>query len=159
MTPKSLLRHFVSASTPNELATGRWRRVLDDTRALETADTIRRLILCSGKVYADLLPMQQAIEDKLQIALIRVEQLYPFPGEQLQKVLAGYPNAEEVVWVQEEPANMGAWTYIRPALEGILGDVPLRYIGRPARSSPAEGSTTWHKRNQQAITEHAFKFD
>jgi 2-oxoglutarate dehydrogenase E1 component len=92
--------------------------------------------------------------------LVRVEQLYPFPNEQLQVVLDSYPNLEEVVWLQEEPANMGAWYYVRFRLEAMLdGRLPLRYIGRPSRTSPAEGSATWHKRNQQVITEQAFEFE
>jgi 2-oxoglutarate dehydrogenase E1 component len=160
MSPKSLLRHPASASTPNELATGEWRRVLNDARAKETAGTIRRLVLCSGKVYVDLLAVQQEIEEELSVAIVRLEQLYPFPSEQVESVLDGYQNLSEVVWVQEEPANMGAWTYVRFRLEELLdGRYPLRYIGRPRRASPAEGSATWHKRNQQAITQHAFKFE
>jgi 2-oxoglutarate dehydrogenase E1 component len=160
MTPKSLLRHPISASTPDELAKGEWRRVLNDGRARETADTIRRLVLCSGKVYVDLLAVQEKIEGDLQIAVVRLEQLYPFPDEQLRTVLDGYQNLTEVVWVQEEPANMGAWTYVRFRLEELLdGRYPLRYIGRPRRASPAEGSAAWHARNQQAITQHAFKFE
>jgi 2-oxoglutarate dehydrogenase E1 component len=92
--------------------------------------------------------------------LVRVEQLYPFPNEHLQAVLDGYPNLTEVVWLQEEPANMGAWLYVRFRLESLLdGHLPLRYIGRPSRTSPAEGSATWHKRNQQVITEQAFEFE
>ena len=133
---------------------------MNDSRAQETAQTIRRLVFCSGKVYSDLLAVQQEIEEKLQVALVRLEQLYPFPGEAIEAVLAGYPNLTEVVWLQEEPANMGAWWYVHLQLETLLdGRWPLRYIGRPSRSSPAEGSTTWHKRNQQAITQHAFKFE
>ena len=160
MSPKSLLRHPASASTPNELATGEWRRVLNDARAKETAGTIRRLVLCSGKIYVDLLAVQQEIEEELPVAVVRLEQLYPFPSEQVKSVLDGYQNLSEVVWVQEEPANMGAWTYVRFRLEEVLdGRYPLRYIGRPRRASPAEGSATWHKRNQQAITQHAFKFE
>jgi 2-oxoglutarate dehydrogenase E1 component len=160
MTPKSLLRHPASASTPNELAKGKWWRVLNDGRAEKMADSIRRLVLCSGKVYVDLLTVQEKMEDELQVALVRLEQLYPFPQEQVQAVLDGYPNLNEVVWLQEEPANMGAWSFVRFQLEEMLdGRLPLRYIGRPQRSSPAEGSATWHKRNQQAIAQHAFKFE
>jgi 2-oxoglutarate dehydrogenase E1 component len=160
MTPKSLLRHSASASTPNELAMGEWRRVLNDTKAVETAESIRRLVLCSGKVYVDLLAVRQKLDGDVPVALVRVEQLYPFPNEQLQVVLDSYPNLEEVVWLQEEPANMGAWYYVRFRLEALLdGRLPLRYIGRPSRTSPAEGSATWHKRNQQVITEQAFEFE
>jgi 2-oxoglutarate dehydrogenase E1 component len=162
LTPKSLLRHPRAASTPRELAEGQWQPVIPDAAALERAKDIRRLVFCSGKVFVDLVEIQQRIladSGTLAVALTRVEQLYPFPDEEVQAALAAYPNLEEVVWLQEEPANMGAWEFVRPCLEQwIDGRVPLRYIGRPRRTSPAEGSTTWHRRNQQAITEFAFEF-
>ncbi len=166
LTPKSLLRHPRAASTPRELAEGGWQPVIPDALALARAEEIRRLVFCSGKVFVDLIEIQQRIlEEKkeLTVALTRVEQLYPFPDEEVQAALAAYPNLEEVVWLQEEPANMGAWEFVRPCLEQWIdgrehGRIPLRYIGRPRRTSPAEGSTTWHRRNQQAITEYAFEF-
>jgi 2-oxoglutarate dehydrogenase E1 component len=104
--------------------------------------------------------VQPEADGDLQVAIARMEQLYPFPKEQLQKVLDSYPNLTEIVWVQEEPANMCAWTYIRFRLEEMLaGRLPLRYVGRPSRTSPAEGSAAWHKRNQEAIVQYAFKFE
>jgi 2-oxoglutarate dehydrogenase E1 component len=145
------------------LAEAEWRRILPDTRARARAEKVRRLVLCSGKVFVDLIEIQDRIlaeEDKLQVALTRVEQLYPFPDTGIEAELDPYPNLEEVVWLQEEPANMGAWEFARPCLEEICnGRLLLRYIGRPRRTSPAEGSTAWHRRNQQAITEHAFNFN
>ena len=91
------------------------------------------------------------------MALHRIEQLYPLPCSAIETAIAGYPNLDEVVWVQEEPANMGAWDFMRPRLKEILdGALPLRYLGRPRWSSPAEGSAAWAARNQAALVEHAF---
>lgn len=157
MTPKSLLRHRLAASTPRELAEGRWQPVIDDAEARERAKEIRRLILCSGKVYVDLVSSEQR-EESPAVALVRLEQLYRFPADELQEVITGYPGLKEVVWLQEEPQNMGAWEFVRPCLEPILnGKLPLRYIGRPRRASPAEGSATWHRVNQEAIVKKAFE--
>ena len=160
MTPKSLLRHALSASTPQELATQSWQEVLDDPNTTEeNAADVRRLVLCSGKVYVDLAEVQ-ANQSEFAVAVARVEQLYSFPGTEIEAVLTRYPNLEEVVWLQEEPANMGAWEFMRWRLDEVInGRWPLRYIGRPRRASPAEGSSAWHRRNQKAITEHAFKFE
>ena len=159
LSPKSLLRHLLTSSKLTELSTGKWRPIIDDEKAVKKPADIRRLLLCSGKVYIDLLAVQNQ-QTKLNVAIVRVEQLYSVPHDELKKTIAGYPNLEEVVWLQEEPANMGAWTFMRPHLEEVLeGKYPLRYIGRPRRSSPAEGSSTWHKRNQSAITEFAFQFE
>jgi 2-oxoglutarate dehydrogenase E1 component len=162
MTPKSLLRHPRSASALNEFE-GKWQPVIDDEVAKAEADKIRRLVFCSGKVHVDLFKIQQRLleeEERLDVALVRVEQLYSFPEEEISAVLDSYPNIEEVIWMQEEPANMGAWIFVQPRLNRLIDDRwPLRYIGRPRRASPAEGSPAWHNRNQQAITEHAFNFE
>lgn len=158
MSPKSLLRHPLAASSLRELAEGQWQAVIEDAEAQERAEEIRRLVLCSGKVYVDLATVDPEVKHRA-VAVTRVEQLYSFPAEELEVALTRYPNLEEVVWLQEEPANMGAWTYMRFRLEEVIaGRWPLRYIGRPRRASPAEGSNTWHNRNQRAITEYAFKF-
>ena len=113
-------------------------------------------------MFVDLIEIQEQIlaeEDALPVALARVEQLYPFPETAVAAELSRYPNLEELVWLQEEPANMGAWAFVRPCLKEMSnGRFPLRYIGRPRRTSPAEGSTAWHRRNQQRITEYAFHF-
>lgn len=159
LSPKSLLRHPLTASKLSDFVKGKWQPVIDDAKAQKNPEQIRRLVFCSGKVYIDLLEVQEK-QEKLEVAVVRVEQLYSLPEEELAAVLAGYPNVEEVIWLQEEPANMGAWSFIRPHLETLVEDIaPLRYIGRPRRASPAEGSSTWHKRNQTAITEFAFKFE
>jgi 2-oxoglutarate dehydrogenase E1 component len=157
MTPKSLLRHKLAASTPRDLAEGRWQPVIDDVEARERAEEIRRLVLCSGKVIVDLVSSELR-ETSPAVALVRLEQLYRFPDEELQAVIGGYPNLEGFVWLQEEPKNMGAWEFVRPYLESMLGDkVSLVYVGRPRRASPAEGSATWHHVNQKAIVKKAFE--
>jgi len=162
MSPKSLLRHPRTASALTEFE-GRWQPVIDDAVAQPQVDKIRRLVFCSGKVHVDLFNVQQRLlaeEDRLDVALVRVEQLYSFPEKEISAVLDSYPNIEEVIWMQEEPANMGAWIFVQPRLKRLIDERwPLRYIGRPRRASPAEGSTAWHNRNQRAITEHAFNFE
>lgn len=156
MTPKSLLRHPLSASSLRELSEGRWQPVIDDAPARDHPERVRRLILCSGKIYIDLVSDVRRRETPT-VAIVRIEQLYRFPREELEQVLNGYPRLEEVVWVQEEPKNMGAWDYIRPLLEELIdGRWPLCYIGRPRRASPAEGSSAWHMVNQKAIIERAY---
>jgi len=91
------------------------------------------------------------------VAICRVEQLYPFPDAAIRDLLAAYPNLRDVVWLQEEPENMGAWGFVRPLLDELIGDrCPLRYIGRVRSSSPAEGSAAWHHLNQKALVEQAF---
>jgi 2-oxoglutarate dehydrogenase E1 component len=100
----------------------------------------------------------EARTDNQNVALVRVEQLYPFPGEQIRTVLDRYPKLTEVCWVQEEPENMGAWEFARPILEELVdGRWPLRYIGRVRNSSPSEGSSAWHAANQRAIVEEVFE--
>ncbi|HEX3033895.1 MAG TPA: 2-oxoglutarate dehydrogenase E1 component [Thermodesulfobacteriota bacterium] len=156
MTPKSLLRHPNVASALRDLAEGHWQPVIDDTEAQQHAKKVRRLILCSGKVYVDLVTSEFRVKSPA-VAIARVEQLYSFPGEQLKRVLDGYPSLKEVVWVQEEPANMGAWTYMWPRLTDLIdGRWPLHYIGRPSSSNPAEGSASQHKVNQEAIIQLAY---
>ena len=159
LTPKSLLRHPATASTPRELEEGRFMSVIDDVDARGRAKSITRLILCSGKVFVDLIgsATRAAASD---VAIVRVEQLYPFPRVALADVLAGYPNLRDVVWLQEEPENMGAWDFMRPLLEEVIADrAPLRYIGRARSASPSEGSSAWHQLNQKALVEQAFADD
>jgi 2-oxoglutarate dehydrogenase E1 component len=156
MTPKSLLRHPLVASSLREFSQGGWQPVIDDTQARSQPDQVRRLILCSGKIYVDLVTSRRR-EKSPAIAMVRTEQLFPFPMVDLKPVLDGYPQLEEVVWIQEEPENMGAWSFVRPRLEELIaGRWPLHYIGRPASSSPSEGSMTWHTTNQEALIEQAF---
>jgi 2-oxoglutarate dehydrogenase E1 component len=159
MTPKSLLRHPKVASPLRDLAEGRWQPVIDDTEAQKKPKQIKRLIVCSGKVYVDLITSEFRGQHP-EIAIVRVEQLYPLPFDELKEVIERYQKAKEVVWVQEEPENMGAWRYIWPYLKEIIGDQrPLHYIGRRSSSSPAEGSAAQHKVNQEALIEQAFNME
>jgi 2-oxoglutarate dehydrogenase E1 component len=155
LTPKSLLRHPMVASTPRELAETRFRLVIDDEGAAGHANLVRRLIFCSGKVYVDLAGSNQRAANP-QIAICRVEQLYPVPMRDLRSLVSQYAAAEEIVWVQEEPENMGALDFIRPFLLEAAAGRPVRAIARPRSASPAEGSAARHARQQQAIVEAAF---
>jgi 2-oxoglutarate dehydrogenase E1 component len=156
LTPKSLLRHPAVASTPLELAEGRFMPVIDDLEAKSRPRDVRRLVLCSGKVYVDAHSAERRAS-AVDVALCRVEQLYPFPADAIQQVIAGYPDLKEVVWLQEEPENMGAWEFVRPLLEDLIGGrYPLRYIGRARSSSPSEGSAAWHHINQNMLVAQVF---
>jgi len=154
LTPKSLLRHPAVYSPPRELAEGRFQAVIDDLDADPAA--VRRVVLCSGKVYVDLAGSPRRA-GHAQTAIVRVEQLYPFPADDIRRVLERYGGLAEVRWVQEEPQNMGAWEYVRPELGCVLGSRwPLRYIGRDRTASTAEGSHAWHAANQERLIERAY---
>jgi 2-oxoglutarate dehydrogenase E1 component len=157
LTPKSLLRHALTASAPRELAESRFQLVIDDEEAKKQAAKVKRLVFCSGKVYVDLVSSEQR-QAGTNVALVRVEQLYPFPDDEIRQILDSYPKLRDVCWVQEEPENMGAWEFMRPLLEqAIDGRWPLRYIGRSRNSSPSEGSAAWHQANQRAIVAQTFE--
>src|SRR5688572_24990841 len=156
LTPKSLLRHPLVASTPRELAEGRFRTVIDDEEARERAGDIRRVIVCTGKIYVDLAGSDKRAAAR-DIAICRLEQIYPVPAQNLRAMLDAYAKAEEIVWVQEEPENMGALDFIRPHLQEAAGGRPVRAIARPRSASPAEGSAARHARQQQALIEKAFE--
>jgi 2-oxoglutarate dehydrogenase E1 component len=156
LTPKSLLRHAAVVSTPRALEQDRFHSVLDDEEAQGRAGAIRRLVLCSGKVGVDLLTSEHRAAAP-DVAVCRVEQIYPFPRVALGELFGRYPALREVTWLQEEPENMGAWEFLRPLLEELIGDRwPLRYLGRARSSSPSEGSAAWHQLNQRALIEQAF---
>jgi 2-oxoglutarate dehydrogenase E1 component len=156
LTPKSLLRHPAVASAPTELETGRFLSVLDDEEARGRAKSIRRVVLCSGKVYVDLIGSERR-KSSTDVAICRVEQLAPFPNVALGAVLDTYPSVRDIVWLQEEPENMGAWQFMHSHLEELIGErCPLRYIGRARSASPSEGSSAWHQLNQRALVERAF---
>src|SRR5213593_1809251 len=149
-TPKSLLRLPQASSRLEDLATGRFQPVLDDA-AVTTRDAVRRLILCSGKVYYDL-TLAPARAQAQHVAIARVELLYPFPHAELAALIRGYPNLREIVWVQEEPRNMGPQKFMLPQLRELVGpEVSVRDIGRPERSSPAEGYPAAHQAEQARI--------
>src|SRR5881398_88544 len=150
-TPKSLLRLPQASSRLEDLTTGRFSPVLDDATAADRRDAVRRLILCSGKVYYDL-TLAPARAQATQVAIGRVELLYPFPSEELATLIRGYPNLREIVWVQEEPRNMGPQKFMLPQLRELVGShVTVRDIGRPERSSPAEGYPAAHQAEQARI--------
>jgi len=156
MTPKSLLRHPLAASKLEDLTEGKFRPVLDDEEMREQADSVKRLILCSGKIYTELVA-SEAREQDGTTAVARVELLYPFPEGGVRAIIDGYPNLEEVIWVQEEPRNMGAWGFVEPLLRELLdGELPVRYVGKPARPSPAQGSAGFHKSEHAQMVRDAF---
>jgi len=158
MTPKSLLRHPKCVSTPQELTDGGVQEVIPaDT---DPADTARH-ILCSGKVYYDLVKALEDDDRRDEIAITRLEQFYPFPKAEVKDELERYADADETVWVQEEPQNMGAWTFVRSRLDDLLEAVHgpceqrIQYVGRPASASPATGSAKVHDREQEILVNDA----
>ena len=155
-TPKSLLRHPSVFSAPRELSEGAWRSVIDDDEVRRHPLEVRRLILSSGKIYVDLVTSPLRAQNA-GVAVCRLEQLYPFPEDDVKFLMKSYPNLEEVAWVQEEPRNMGAWEFLRLQLARLIdGRWPLHYIGRPRSSSPAEGSSAWHALNQELVVKQAY---
>ena len=158
-TPKGLLRHPLTSSSIEELSSSKWERVIDDSNLPGKKSDVRNLILCSGRIYVDLVTSELRKENK-DDAVVRVEQLYPFPEKQLQELLGEYPNLERLIWAQEEPLNMGAWNYLRPLLKDLAGnDLSVHYVGRPESSSPSEGSTTLYRINQKYLIEQAFAIE
>ena len=154
MTPKSLLRHKMSVSPITELSTGRFELIMPELEKVEPKNT-RRVVFCSGKVYYDLLESRQVhgVDD---VALVRIEQLYPFPIPEYAELLGQYEHANEVVWCQEEPQNQGAWYQIRHRLQEPLGEhQQLYYAGRPSAAAPASGIFKVHLQQQQALVEAA----
>ena len=156
MTPKSLLRHKLSVSAITDLAQGRFMNVIDEIDDLQ-AGQVRRVVFCSGRVYFDLLEARRADEAR-DVALVRIEQLYPFPTEEYATVLRRYPNAVDVVWCQEEPQNQGAWYQIRHRLQEALGArQELLYSGRAPSAAPATGIPQLHTAQQHALVAAALK--
>jgi 2-oxoglutarate dehydrogenase E1 component len=154
MTPKSLLRYKHSTSTMADLAEGNFHNVIDEQDLIQPAQ-VRRLVLCSGKVYYDLLEQRRA-DQASDVALIRIEQLYPFPGDEYEFIIGRYTNAREVVWCQEEPQNQGAWYQIRHHLQAALGRAhTLLYTGRDSAAAPATGVHALHLKEQQALVQAA----
>ena len=154
MTPKGLLRLREASSTLAELAEGAFRPVIDDPR-VERREDVRRLVLCSGKVYYDIVGHPDAERARPFTAVARLEQLYPFPVAAVSGLASAYPALTEVVWAQEEPQNMGPWRAIRHRLEESSGGAPLRYVGRTWRASPSEGYPTAHLVEQDRIAREA----
>ncbi len=157
MTPKSLLRHPRARSSVDELAEGRFRAVLPDEAADAQPESIDRVLLCSGKLFYEL-EGSEARGESGRFAVVRLEQLYPFPRSGLHNVLERFPNLAEIRWVQEEPANMGAWRFLAPLLRRTVpAEVKIAYVGRAAKASPAEGYAGRHEIRQRRIIERAFQ--
>jgi len=153
MQPKSLLRLPQAASHLSDLSSGAFKPVIDDAIASQASELVRRMVLCTGKLYYDL---AASTEKNQSISLVRVEELYPWPHEAIARVIDRYPALEDVVWAQEEPKNMGAWSFVAPRLRAAVGNtLPIRYIGRPERASPAEGYATSHTEQQTKIVADA----
>ncbi len=163
MTPKSLLRLPAATSAIAELETGGFRPVIDDADITDHSK-VKRVVICSGKVYYDLDAAREELQkpareqgrntnaDDLAVAIIRLEQFYPFPAEALIDIFASYPNTTEIVWTQEEPQNMGGWTFVESRLRAITpAGATLRYIGRTASASPATGSYAIHNLEQAQL--------
>ncbi len=154
LTPKSLLRHRLSVSRLDDLSRTGFRPLIDETEELRVED-VRRLVFCSGKVYYDLLESRREQEIG-HVAIIRIEELYPFPIEEYARVVRRYSNANEIVWCQEEPQNQGAWYQIRHRLqEPLTPGHELYYAGRPGAAAPASGIHALHVRQQQAFVSAA----
>ena len=155
-TPKRMLRHPKAVSSVNDLMTGSFREVIDDTTGIELS-RVSRVLICSGQVYYDILAARE--ERKISdVAIVRLEQIYPFQSGQMRDILARYPETAEVVWVQEEPRNMGAWRFVQEQMLPILAPTQrfLRYAGRAPSASPATGSLKRHQEELAELLEQSF---
>jgi 2-oxoglutarate dehydrogenase E1 component len=156
MTPKSLLRHPRAVSSLSEFTDGGFRTVLGEPRALDPAE-VQRVLICSGKIFYALDAGREE-RDWHGIGIVRLEQLYPFPAAEVAAALGRFPGATDICWVQEEPANQGAWSFARWRIEELLsGSRRLRYIGRPEAASPATGSYKIHQSEEDALVEAALR--
>jgi len=158
LTPKSLLRHKLAVSTLEDLAEGSFQTVIPEIDTLD-AGKVTRLALCSGKVYYDLLEKRRA-EGREDVAIVRIEQLYPFPEDDLMEAIAAYTNLEHVVWCQEEPMNQGAWYssqhHLRRSMSNHKKTLVLEYAGRDASAAPACGYASMHAEQQAKLLQDAF---
>jgi 2-oxoglutarate dehydrogenase E1 component len=160
LTPKSLLRLPAATSLPEEFTGGSFRSLIDDARAAAHPEHVKRVLFCTGKIYYELLAEREALLGAAagQVAIVRVEELYPWPAEEVSELVQRYASSERSYWVQEEPANMGAWTFVRERLDDAL---PLSqrpfYSGRDMRASPAGGSMRIHRKEQAELLAAAFE--
>src|SRR5262249_51226253 len=154
-TPKSLLRHPKAVSTIHDLTSGGFQEILDDP-GVSDSDRVERVVFCSGKIYYDLLAAREQRKAE-QVALVRIEQLYPFAQSMFSDILMKYPLTAEVVWAQEEPRNMGAWHFLREQIQPLLdgSERELRYVGRSESASPATGSLKRHQQEQAEILDES----
>lgn len=154
MTPKSLLRHPRCVSPLDDCAHGGFQRVIADR--LRAGQKAERILLCSGKIYYDLLAERERL-GRQDVPIVRIEQLYPFPADELEAALADFAGGTAAYWVQEEPENMGAWRFLRVQFgDGLFGRLPFDGVSRPAAASPATGSHSSHKLEQQILLAKAF---
>nr|WP_259545260.1 2-oxoglutarate dehydrogenase E1 component [Heyndrickxia oleronia] len=155
VTPKSLLRHPLSSVDGSDLTTGEFKPVLEQKGLGAEVKKVERIILCSGKIAID---FEERIKDEQLdwVHILRVEELYPFPEKEITEIIGKYSNLKELVWVQEEPQNMGGWTFADPYLRELAPNgVDVKYVGRPRRSSPSEGDPIVHKKEQARILNEA----
>jgi 2-oxoglutarate dehydrogenase E1 component len=154
-----MLRHPRAVSVIDDLTNGTFREVLDDPSGIDLA-RVTRVLICSGQVYYDLLAARE--ERKIaDVAVVRLEQMYPFPANEVRDILARYRETADIVWVQEEPRNMGAWRFVQEQIQPILepGNRTIRYAGRAASASPATGSLKRHQQEVTELLEAAFSAD
>jgi 2-oxoglutarate dehydrogenase E1 component len=154
ITPKSLLRLPAAASALDDFTSGGFQPLIDD-REMKNSEAVNRVVLCSGKVYYDLVEARKKSGSE-NVAIVRLEQFYPFPLKLLREVLAKYPVARQLVWAQEEPKNMGGWTFVEQRLENLLPacERPI-YVGRSPSASPATGSYAIHLAEQARLVAEA----
>ncbi|WP_375753174.1 2-oxoglutarate dehydrogenase E1 component [Vibrio sp. HN007] len=157
MSPKSLLRHPLCTSTMDELANGTFQPAIDEVDELDPKK-VKRVVFCSGKVYFDLLEQRRKNEQD-DVAIVRIEQLYPFPLFEVRDIIAKYENVQDFVWCQEEPQNQGAWYCSQHNFVNAIQGAPLKYAGRPASASPAVGYMSVHVKQQKALTEDALNLE
>jgi 2-oxoglutarate dehydrogenase E1 component len=152
MTPKSLLRNPLAVSNLSDMTSGGYREVLDDPAEVKAP---KRVLLCAGKVFYDLLAARnERLHEVSGVAIVRIEQFYPFPEERLREVATRYADSPEWVWVQEEPRNMGAWEFLRSRLKKALGR-DIRYLGRPASPVASSGHLSIYREEQAALVSAA----
>lgn len=157
VTPKSLLRHPLVGADVEDLVEGHFKTILEQPGTGQKPEKVEKVLFASGKVAIDLAERVKDGEGYDHLHIVRVEQLYPFPSEKIADVLQRFPNAKELVWVQEEPKNMGSWSFAYPYLRELAGDKDISYVGRIHRASPSEGDGESHKREQNRIIEEALK--
>ena len=158
MTPKSLLRHKMSVSPLSALSNGKFHPIIPEQGDID-ANKARRIVLCSGKVYFDLVEARK-LHKMTDVAILRIEQIYPFPQQEFDRLIASYPTATDIVWCQEEPQNQGAWYQLRHRLQNPLSDSQqLYYAGRVESAAPASGIFKLHLQQQQALVEAALDIE
>jgi 2-oxoglutarate dehydrogenase E1 component len=152
MSPKSMLRNQVMASTPEEFSNERFETFIETKTLGQKPKAVERIVFATGKLAVELRDKVASQEDNEWIQIISIEQLYPLPFQRIQEALKKYPNVKEFIWAQEEPKNMGAWSFIEPRLNAIVPNGhSVSYVGRKRRSSPSEGDAIAHKLEQNRI--------